>query len=790
MDFDTGSEYIEHEMLEEGVLEARDYQLELAAKALTAHSLVVLPTGTGKTPIAAMIMAERLSQFPDHRILMMAPTKPLVDQHVEFLREVLWISDDRIKSFNGDVRPDKREELWGEPDTTIVVSTPQCMKNDVTGNRVDLSDVCHLVVDECHRATGDYPYNYVADRYHATAEEPLVTGLSASPGSDREQILEVCRNLGIQNVVVKTEDDESLAKYTYDTEIKKHDVELPDETIAIRDLLQEAYKERLKDLKSMDIISSARKDFSMGKLQRARGDISKMISNDESDGYKAASIHAQAVKIAQGIEAIESQTVEAMISHFERIQNKADSSSGSKADSRVISDAKVQEALRRARNHDATNPKLVDMLVYIHETVEADGQAIVFTESRDTIDRIIEFLHDRGFSANRFVGQADTASNEGMTQTEQKSVLDDFRAGEFDVLVATSVAEEGLDIPTVDLVLFYEPVGSAIRSIQRSGRTGRQSAGRVIIMVAKGTRDEGLYWASKKRQDTMEEDIKQLKKIEGDLNEELGGEGRENADITSFVETEDTVGEDDVVDVEDAVEGTGEEMEVPDVEPEDDDVAIIHVDNRELDSEVPPFLNKRDGVEVNLMTLDVGDYVLSDRVGVERKSMEDFLDTLTGDRDMFEQLGDLANNYSRPVLILEGSLDDLFSRNIHPEAIYGALDTLAVSYGVHIIPSRSAKETAAHLARIARREQVEESRESIIHDEKTHRTVPEQQEYVVSSVADVGLVTARALLNHLGTPRAVFSASESELRGAEGVGPKTARKIVDVVTEEYVESGG
>ncbi len=78
-------------------------------------------------------------------------------------------------------------------------------------------------------------------------------------------------------------------------------------------------------------------------------------------------------------------------------------------------------------------------------------------------------------------------------------ILDAFRAGEYNVLIATSVAEEGLDIPSTDLVIFYEPVPSEIRSIQRRGRTGRNAVGRVVVLMSKGTRDEGAYRVSQAR---------------------------------------------------------------------------------------------------------------------------------------------------------------------------------------------------------------------------------------------------------------------------------------------------
>ena len=133
-----------------------------------------------------------------------------------------------------------------------------------------------------------------------------------------------------------------------------------------------------------------------------------------------------------------------------------------------------------------------------------DSRVIVFTNYRDTAEIVANALSGvPGIVPIRFVGQGSRHKDKGLTQKQQGEILDKFRAGEYNVLVATSVAEEGLDIPSTDLVLFYEPIPSEIRSIQRKGRTGRQHKGRVIVLVTKGTRDEAYYWSSKNKEKKM-----------------------------------------------------------------------------------------------------------------------------------------------------------------------------------------------------------------------------------------------------------------------------------------------
>jgi Fanconi anemia group M protein len=217
-----------------------------------------------------------------------------------------------------------------------------------------------------------------------------------------------------------------------------------------------------------------------------------------------------------------------------------------------------------------------------------------------------------------------------------------------------------------------------------------------------------------------------------------------------------------------------------------DDTEVV-IDQRELDTAIARDLSTEEGITTRLETLSVGDYVLSDRVAVERKSVADFLDTLVGgDRSLFEQVRDLARAYARPVVIVEG--EDLYGeRNVHPDAIRGALSSLAVDFDASVLRTEDAAGTRDLLAVIARREQETNEREVSVHGEKADKTLGEQQEYVVSAIADVGPVTARALLSHFGTVEAVMTAREDDLREVDGVGAVTAERIREVVGSDYAE---
>jgi Fanconi anemia group M protein len=828
------SETVDRPLVVPGVIERRAYQLRLAEAAAGGHTLVCLPTGLGKTAVSLLVTAQRLHEAGG-KALLLAPTKPLVSQHADFYREALDVPDEEIVVFTGEVSPDDRAELW--ENARVVIATPQVVENDLVGNRVSLSAVTHCTFDECHRATGDYAYNYIAERYHADADDPLVTGMSASPGDDEESILQVCENLGLASVEVMTEEDADVAAYTHDTSLEWERVELPETVEEIRDALQEVVRDRLTQLKELGVTSTTQPDVSEREIHKIQGRLRDLMDNDQSEGYQGMSLLAEVRKLRTAVTYVETQSVESFKQYMERQREAARSSGASKADQRLVSEPKVRRAVRLANDYDDLHPKFRRARMTIAETlgIQNGERVIVFTESRDTAETLTAFLGEH-FSTERFVGQSDTEGSEGMTQTEQQDTLERFRAGEFEVLVSTSVAEEGLDVPEVDLVLFYEPVPTAIRAIQRKGRTGRQTEGAVTVLLAEDTRDEAYFWKARNDQKEMEQELRNLKdaagtieaRLEqagldsyavadanGDSDDESGGDAPDPADASGR-DSPAGDGDERPADGEDDGQAglaafaadTGADEEASDTEADDSEVGAseaedgeavvaepdpgavgegveVVADQRELDSTIARDLSTREGVETRLETLAVGDYVLSDRVVVERKTVADFLDTLTGgDRSLFEQVGDAARHYDRPVVVIEGG--GLYGeRNVHPKAIHGALASLAVDFGASVMQTAGEDETADLLEVVAEREQETADREVSVHGEKQSKTLAEQQEYVVASIAEVGPVTARALLEEFGSVEAVMTADEEALQEAEGVGEVTAERVREVTGSSY-----
>jgi len=765
------SSFLEHPLLKPQTVDKRLFQLDLAANALKASSLIVVPTGLGKTVIALMVLLARLDKG---KVLFLAPTKPLVEQHATFLRRVLK-DEDIVAMMTGEIMPEKRVVSW--KGARIVTSTPQVIENDLLSRRIDLKDVSLVIFDEAHRAVGNYAYVYIAERYAREATNPLVLGITASPGSQSEKIAEICTNLAIEKVQTRTENDSDVAPFVHLREIEWVKLTVPKELLDIRTAIEDVLEARIDDLNNL-AISPARIDPRASKKELL-GLQAQLMSSAQREAnqatFKGISLLAEVLKLHHAVELAETQGTDALASYFQRLQGEALSKSGSKASRRIMLDPKFRQAMDALQTLEVEHPKPAAVKKILLEQILArpESRIMVFTNYRDTASSLLKFLkNEPAIKAVRFVGQSSRVDDEGLSQKKQAEILQKFRAGEFNVLIATSVGEEGIDIPATDMVLFYEPVPSEIRSIQRKGRTGRARNGRVVVLMAKGTRDEAYYWISDRKEKTMN---RQMQSLSGQTSESLAREFSPR----QLQITEDPAGISESPGKSPATlhaaENEGAENEGLEHEP-----GRIYVDPRERG--MAKLLEAR-GMEVTLRNLDVGDYVVSDRVAIERKTASDFVASIIDpERNLFRQIGDLSRSYDRPVLILEGR--DLYTRQVNPNSIRGALAAVAVDYGVPIIPTEDQDETASVIALLAAREQ-KVGHEPKVHGHKTARTLKEQQEYLISAIPSIGPRVARNLLRHFGSIERIMTARQEELQEVEMVGPKIAERIRELVGGEY-----
>jgi Fanconi anemia group M protein len=723
----------------------RLYQETILATAATKNTLVVLPTGMGKTAIAFMLAAQRLQHFPLSKILLLAPTKPLAEQHLQTFKQNIQLPEEGFALFTGEVAPAKRHEMWQK--AKVVFSTPQGLENDIMSDKISLADVSLIVFDEAHRATGDYSYNFIAKQYNSKAKYPRILALTASPGSDALKIEEVCKNLFIEAVEIRTDTDPDVRPYVQETDIKWIKVPLPAEFLDVKKYLEMCIKSKLAALRELGFTKPV-DYFSKKELLGLQAELHAKMAAGERDfeTMRALSVAAEAMKVQHALELLESQGSTALFKYLQKLMSEAETSKV-KAVKNLVKDLNFRSAVVKAQklvDEKIEHPKLAVARGIVARVIAENKKAkiLLFTQFRDSAVKIKEEIEKaQNVVPAIFVGQAKKGDT-GLSQKKQVELIEQFKDGLYNVLICTSVAEEGLDIPCVDLVVFYEPIPSAIRTIQRRGRTGRQEKGSVVVLMAQNTRDEGYRWSAHHKE-------RRMHRVLDDLRNDLGR--RFAQPLMKY-----------------------EKPEQP---------AIVFADYREKGSGVLKELVEL-GASLKLEMLQVADYVLSPRCAVEFKTVEDFAQSIIDGR-LLEQLKNIKQHYDRPVILVEGSQDLFKVRNIHPNAIRGMLATIAVSYGIPIIYTKDAKDTAAQLLAIARREQALQKDTWQPHAEKKAMTVQEQQEYIVSSLPNVGLNLAKDLLKHFKSVKNVVNASEQQLKLVEGVGEKKAKTIRDAVEKDY-----
>jgi len=508
---------IGHPLLTEGAVAHRSYQLEIALRSLEKDTLVVIPTGLGKTIIAALVAADVLYHGAG-KVVFLAPTKPLALQHMQSFGKLI-AGLIPMNLYTGSTSAPKRKTLW---DTTrIIFATPQGIVNDLENKNYGLKDVGLIIFDEAHRSVGDYSYVSIAQTYRVQADKPLVLALTASPGSEREKIDEVMRNLGITHVEARTDEDPDVAPFVQDTNTQWRKVKLSTYMVRARRSLDDAFTKHTNTLKRFGFMRHRKKGDVVSKkdILGASREIMARISTApaEDKGVLFGALYHQGVSlhIATCLELLETQGVEPTLAYINRLRNEEKPRKASKA---FLEDENVLQAFDHLCSHrGVSHPKVDELMNVLREQFgkNKDSLVIVFSQYRDTIMGLTESVRSAGYSVERFVGQASREGDSGMNQKEQAAILDRFRKREFSVLVASQVAEEGLDIPAVDLVVFYEPIPSAVRAIQRRGRTGRNEVGKVVVLITEDSRDEGFLYAEMGRENKMKKIVKRMARRNG-----------------------------------------------------------------------------------------------------------------------------------------------------------------------------------------------------------------------------------------------------------------------------------
>lgn len=468
-------DFIDKKYIKRDSIEKRDYQINLASQAIDENCIVVLPTGLGKTAVAAQVIAEFLEKGIGGT-LFLAPTRVLVNQHYEFLKKNLTLDD--ISLITGEDSIQKRTKLWN---ASIVCATPEIAKNDLDRGIVSITQFNLVVFDEVHRTAGDYAYSGIAQRF--ADSKARILGMTATLPSEREKATEVLTKLRISKVAERTEDSPDVKPYIQETNVEWIKVELPPQMQTIQKLLKIALDQRYDTLRGNGIHLAEQQSLSA--LLRIR----QFVLNQNRRSAKPL---FTAIRIHYALNILEAHGITPFLKFCDRARVKK----GAGVKELFEVDPNFTRAVHLAKEAQSKGIehskilKLKEILESIHDKV------LVFTSYRDSVDMIFEKLNEMGISVGVLIGKA---GESGLKQKKQIETVQKFRDGLFQVLIATRVGEEGLDIAEVNHVIFYDNVPSSIRFVQRRGRTGRKDAGKLIVLIAKDTIDETYYWIGKRK---------------------------------------------------------------------------------------------------------------------------------------------------------------------------------------------------------------------------------------------------------------------------------------------------
>jgi len=497
---------VQHTELVDGSVQARAYQLEAVDEALAGSMLLVLPTAAGKTAVSWMLIAEILHRNQGW-VLFIAPTSALVDQHLKDLKKV--IKNVEAISITGSNIPKKREEMWKT--SKIIVATPQVVRNDVLNDILSLEECSLLILDEAHHSTGKHAMVQSAEMFNSSSKNGLILGATASPGSNSMIVNEICGRLKIERIHIRKADEPMLKNYLSGLEIQEIIVNVPEKIKTLVTPLE---------LWINSIVNRERRlgryvrtgPPSFGGLKEAMNRAQHSIKLGDVRGYASVSNIATAMTLNHLINHLLTQGITAarefLDTSSEMKNNPSKSIQNFHKDRRIIELRRSLTDMEEIHNKVGT----VRRLVRHRLRRDPDSKVIVFASFRNTVESLEKALVDlRGVKSIQMIGQSERSGKKGLKPREQIEVLDKFRKGDYNVLVATSVAEEGLDIPSADLVIFYEPVASEIRTIQRRGRTGRHREGEVMVLIAEGTRDENMRKAAQKKEENMYRSVQRVR---------------------------------------------------------------------------------------------------------------------------------------------------------------------------------------------------------------------------------------------------------------------------------------
>lgn len=518
-------------------LPVRDYQYNIVYRSFFHNIVVALPTGLGKTFIASTVMLNFLRWFPELKVIFMAPTKPLVAQQIKACCGITGIAPDKVAILLDKTRKN-RASIWDEKQ--VFFTTPQVVENDLATGIVDPKSVALLVIDEAHRAKGNYAYNNVVrflDRFNKAYR---ILALTATPASDVEGVQEIITNLLISKIEVRTERSIDIFKYLKRKEIDRVTVGQSDEIKQAVDWLCEAIKPVLETANERNIYD-VRDPLYINAFTALTSQKKLVMNHLMPEGLKWSNyfILLLLVTMGQCLRRLNTYGIRSFYSYFnEKYTEFATKYNNKKSTNHMAAKFYFHDSIKKCLRfceqaiadpaflgHPKLEYVISELTSFFETTTHQDSRVIIFTEFRELALDIVRAIEQQksGLRPHIFIGQAkekekfdevkylakskkgkkkkadedsqhepvkqgltssEQAQVSGMSQKMQKELIKQFKAGEYNVLVATSIGEEGLDIGEVDLIICYDSTSSPIKNIQRMGRTGRNRDGKVLLLFS------------------------------------------------------------------------------------------------------------------------------------------------------------------------------------------------------------------------------------------------------------------------------------------------------------------
>ncbi|MCJ1242990.1 3'-5' DNA helicase [Trapelia coarctata] len=508
----------------------RDYQFNIVLRGLYHNLLVALPTGLGKTFIAATVMLNWFRWTKDAQIVFVAPTRPLVSQQVEACFNIAGIPRSETSMLTGTIAPALRAEEWISK--RVFFMTPQTIINDLKAGTADPKRIILLVVDEAHRATGSYAYVEVVKFLRRFNTSFRVLALTATPGSSVETVQEVIDGLGISRVEIRTEESLDIRQFVHSRRIDPVIFEYSDEMEMVMGLFSKALQPIVKILNSMNAYWN-RDPMTLtpyGCTQARQRWMGSDAGRNAAAGLKGMvnTIFTLLASLAHAIELLKFHGIGPFFHKLTEFCNETQAGNkGSKYRRQIDDDENFKKLMTRVGawiNNPGFvgHPKLdyLQSVVLKHFVHAGDGEGaeggispantriMVFVHYRDSAEEVVRVLKRNSpmIRPHVFVGQANSKGSDGMDQKTQLEVIQQFKSGVYNTLVATSIGEEGLDIGEVDLIVCYDASASPIRMLQRMGRTGRKRAGNIVVLLMKG-KEENNFAQAKDNYEKMQQMI-------------------------------------------------------------------------------------------------------------------------------------------------------------------------------------------------------------------------------------------------------------------------------------------